>query len=133
MKRKIWNQTSIPNTRPTGLYISVNPKSGGMSFSKDLTEKLQQMGGGINLIQDEDRPTDWYIEVSKDTEAFQIRVKPETTSGIIQSTHLVRELLTTCGLEKKSYRFMVAAEPIEKNLYAILTKSANHRTLKKAS
>lgn len=137
MKRKIFNRENTPpkTTRATGFWLRIHPKSGGITFSKDLAVHLElNKNFGVNFIQVEDRPKDWYIEKSKDEAAFRVRVKatPKKTEGnfIIQSTVLAREILTSLNAgtatdeRLASTRFLVATEPVEKNLYAIITKSA---------
>jgi hypothetical protein len=127
MKRKVWNKTSVPQTKSMGSWIRIHPKSGGITFSNGLATALKLTDNGINFIQDEDRPADWYIEVSKDKEAFEVRSKKANAfdkAFIIQSTALARTILSSIGLDMVSTRFMVATEPIEKNTWAIITKSA---------
>jgi hypothetical protein len=121
MKRKVFNLENAQGKK-TGEFINVNPKSGGITISRDLVKILDIKKNGILFIQDEDRPQDWYIEISKDSTAFQVRAKNEN-NFIIQSTVIARELLTSCSLDAPA-RFMVSSTPIEKGLYAIITKSA---------
>lgn len=126
MKRKVWNQISVPQQKTTGLYLRLDAKSGSIVFSFDLVKALQLDKNRVNFIQDEDRPCDWYIELTESTDAFIIRSKDKSKSdksSIVQSTVLCRAILTSIGVEG-SARVLVATDPIEKNLYAILTTSA---------
>lgn len=126
MKRKVFNSVNTPSVKATGLYLRVSPKSGAFNFSKELADKLKLDSHRINIIQDEEKPADWYIEVTKDQAAFEVRRKTQTEDPyyILQSTFLARTILKESKLPEESTRFMVAAEPVERNLYAILTKSA---------
>jgi len=135
MKRKVFNQTSVPDQRPTGYFIRINPKNGGFVFSRELGDMLNLKQYGVNFIQDEERPSDWYLEKSSDANAFKVRFKKTNSDNryqqyILQSSFLAREILKSAGLPIDSTRLMVASEPIEKDLYAIITKSAN---IKKAA
>jgi len=125
MKRKVWNKDSVPETRVTGLYIRVAPKSGTITLSKDLAELIKKPG--INFVQDEARPLDWFIEPSAETSAFLIRSKSNAKmqSGyVVQNSAICREILKSSKLKLESTRFMVAAEFTDGGGYAILTKSA---------
>jgi hypothetical protein len=136
MKKKIWNKASVPTQKATGYWIRVQPKSGGITFSNDLARCLQLTTNGINFVQDEDRLSDWFIELSKDENAFMVRSKKSNQwdrSFILQSTALAREILKSINSEMVSTRFIVAAEPIEENVYAIITKSAAHSKKLKAA
>jgi hypothetical protein len=127
MKRKVWNKANVPQTKSTGSWIRIHPKSGGITFSNDLATALKLSSNGVNFIQDEERPGDWYIEVSKDKDAFEVRSKKANEHDkafIIQSTALARTILSSIGIDMVSTRFMVATEAIERNTYAIITKSA---------
>lgn len=134
MKKKVFNQQSIVGTRPTGLFIRMNPRSGAITFSKDLAAKLEltKKDAGIQIIQDEERPSDWYIELSTSPEAFKTRSKFKNISALIQSCYLVRQVLTSCDLDTtRSYKFLVAPDPVD-GMYAIITKSAQTK-LKQAA
>jgi hypothetical protein len=121
MKRKVFNLENA-QYKKTGEFINVNPKSGGITLSRDLVKLIDIKKNGILFIQDEDRPQDWYIEISKESTAFQVRAKNEN-NYIVQSTVIARELLTSCSLDAPT-RFIVSSTPVEKGMYAIITKSA---------
>lgn len=126
MKRKVFNSVNTPSVKATGLFLRISPKSGQFNFSRELADKLKLDSHRINIIQDEEKPADWFIEVTKDDAAFLVRRKKETDvpQYVMQSTFLAREILKESKLPEESTRFMVASEPIERNLFAILTKSA---------
>jgi hypothetical protein len=133
MKKKILNLKTVPPlTRTEGLTVSISCKSGVIAFSKPLGERLKLQEYRINFIQDEDRPMDWYLQVTKDPEGFQVRFRPngKNTTGqfITQSTGVCRQLFDSCRLPYASQRFLVAPEPVEGDLFAIITKSAKDKS-----
>jgi len=133
MKKRIFNQTTTPqNVRGPGqCLVSLYPKSGNINFSKKLSEvlKLNDENQRINIIQDEDRPKDWYIELTSDADGFTPRVKKAAKYNqyVIQNSHLCRLILKECGLPEETVAFVVATEPVQENLFAIITKSADKK------
>lgn len=131
MKKKVFNQTTTPRgTRSAGNVFSIYPKSGTMKFSADLVRNLKiDTETKVNIIQDEERPKDWYIELTKESDGLQVKEK-KSASGkfkeyVIQSIFLSRLILKESELPEKTIRLLVATEPVEKNMHAIITKSAN--------
>jgi hypothetical protein len=129
MKKKIFNLISTPQLRQTGFWISLNPKGGSITFSVELGEKLKLDTTRLNFVQDEERPMDWYLEPTKDPQAFTIKTKKNNPKlGVnyaLQNSSLVRAILDSCKLEKAAHKFMVAEEATE-DLYAVITKSAKN-------
>ncbi|MFO0386340.1 MAG: hypothetical protein ACK505_06145 [Flavobacteriales bacterium] len=121
MKLKVFNQANTATTKSTGHFISIQTKNGAICFSKDLSILLDLDNNKIEFIQDEDKPKDWYLRVSQDENAFDVRIKKAGT--IIQTTTLCRAIVSSLGIDfVGSYRFMVADKPTD-GLYAIITKS----------
>jgi hypothetical protein len=120
MKKKIFNLENLPRyANGSGCSINFNVK-GHISFSKELIELLKVKT--INFVQDEERPKDWYIEVTKAKGAIEIR-DMQNGQFIIQSASFVKTLFESLEYRKiKSARFTVASEAYEKDTYAILTK-----------
>jgi hypothetical protein len=121
MKKKIFNKETIPARNGfAGPWISIS-KSGNITFSRDLIKSLKlDDWGGVIFIQDEDKPKDWYMELSKDASA--LRPRPEKNGTIkIQSAYIVKSMLSSLDLELATYKFKVASEPAEPNTYAIFT------------
>lgn len=131
MKKKVYNINTIPATRATGYAISINPKNGSIMFSKELGDLLVLKGKKVNFIQDEERPTDWYLEPTDDKYAIPIRAKKSGGKNggfMVQSSYLVRELIKICNLENTGQRIIVANEPVEKTMYPIITKSGKKKS-----
>jgi hypothetical protein len=100
MKKKIWNKTNVPSIKASGCWMRINPKSGALIFSGDLVELLNLQKHGVEFIQDEERPADWYVQPSKDSEAFTPRFKKANKHDrtcIVQSTSLARTILKSTG------------------------------------
>jgi hypothetical protein len=131
MKKKIFNRRNAVGLRG-GAVLAINP-NGYISFSRDLTERLglNKKDAGVEFIQDEDRPTDWYVNVSRGPDAIKIRLG-EDGGGKIQSTFLAREMLRSMKLEG-GHKMQVATEPAEPNTYAIFFKTASATSLRKAA
>ena len=128
MKKKIWNSKSIPSgTTAYGNSILISP-AGTIAFSTQLSAFLKSKPS-VNFIQDEDKPSEWFIEQTSEGDAIKLRV--ETNGNYkVQSAFLAKEILRTCNLfTKKSVRMFVATEAVEKNLFAIITKSAKESTI----
>lgn len=122
MKKKVLNQANAIrgslSSPKGGLYISVTGNAGLIGISKQLGDKLDLLNHGINFIQDEDRPIDWYLQPSKDDNAFKVRSKERDHKSayhyVIQSKKVCSEIFLSCGLERKTHRFIVSPEPIER-------------------
>jgi len=131
MKRKTYNKISVPTFRKTGTWIRINPKNGAINFSQEIAAKLDLKNQGVNFIQDEENQQDWYIETSQDENAFTVRIIAGKIT-LVQSTTLARAILKSLELEPVTTRFNVSTEPVEENLYAIITKSAKSKIRKAA-
>lgn len=125
MKKKILNQSTAREYSKGGLYISISGTAGVIGVSKDLGDKLKLAKLGVNFVQDEDHPIDWYLQASNDINAFRVRSDDKAPYYYtVQSSHVCRQILDSCSLEKKTHRFIVSGEPVEGDLYPIITKSA---------
>lgn len=122
MKKKIWNLETTKVPHPTGLWISVKPRSGNISFSRDLVAMIGLHEKKVVFIQDEDRPQDWYLDVSKDGNAIPVR-HSKTLNHMIQSSVLMRAIFKSCGItEEHTHRFTIGEKT--KDGYSIITKTA---------
>jgi hypothetical protein len=125
MKKKIFNKvnTSRGGSTSPGYWIRIH-LTGTITFSRAVSTEIIKEGG-FNLVQDEDRPQDWYIEISDSEHAFKLRLKKANNwdkTSVIQNAAMARAILSSCDIEK-SARFLVSANEAE-GMYAILTKSA---------
>ncbi len=127
MKKKVFNRTNILSKRG-GTHPIIDPilvirKSGHIVFSAALVKALSLDKNTIEFVQDDDRPKDWYIEISSGVDSIRLR-PTKSQSFYFQSAWLVKMILESMSLPAATYRILVVTEPVEKNLYAILTKSA---------
>lgn len=68
------------NVRKTGSYISLG-KSGLISFSKDAIIDLSlQKGTKMMLLQDKEKPRDWYLTITEDGD-LEFRPYKENMGG----------------------------------------------------
>ncbi len=127
MKLKEFSPKNIKTVRVGQPVINMNGKSGLISFSKAFAESIDLKGGeAISFHQDEDRPKDWYIEITPD--GFPSRKKDDGVV-LLQSTVLVRTILKSVEAETHTASFLMAITPIENGggkLYAIITKSGKN-------
>jgi hypothetical protein len=68
---------------------------------------------------DEERPMDWYVCCSDKPDAIRLCVN-KNGWGRFMSKRLSSMILSSCGLDRVA-SFPLAKEPIESNIYAILT------------
>lgn len=123
MKRKVYTTANTGHTRKTGNFLTVSRKSGALKFTKELTDELKLKGKKVQFVQDEEKPSEWFIEITNDAHAFPVRISP-TGAGVLQSVVICSELLKSAGLaDDSSYRFLISTTPVEKTLYPIITKS----------
>ncbi len=72
------------NVRKTGSYISLG-KSGLVSFSKDAIINLKlQKGTKMMLLQDKDKPKDWYLSITDEGDIEFRPYKEEFGDLIVQ-------------------------------------------------
>lgn len=97
-------------------------KKGLFTFTRELVEHLR-LTEGFTIVQDEDKTQNWYIEPSKATDAFKVRVYKDVFA--MQSAFMAQQICSSVGAGDK-IKMMIAKEPDDKdkNLYAIITKSA---------
>jgi len=125
MKRKVWNTATVPlgNRAKSTIPTMTLGRAGGIHFNTVADELLKLDQHKLNFIQDEERPADWYLEITKANEAFSVRTAKK--DKMLQSIALVREICISCGLDPDcGYTLQIAKEASERNVYAILTKSA---------
>lgn len=129
MKIKRYNRENTGGLRSGKPTLSIH-RIGIITISKQLAEDLKiKEGSFVELLQDEDRPTDWYLIINSSDNGFEVRRKKATTYTLVfNSKHVVREMLKSVALEK-SARFLVSISETELEpdlyAYAIITKSAS--------
>ena len=110
------------NVRKTGSYISLG-KSGLVSFSKDAIINLKlQKGTKMMLLQDKDKPKDWYLSI---TDEGDIEFRPyKEESGGFNSSGIVKKIKESLEIySEKSIRIALGAPFKEegKMLIALIT------------
>ncbi len=132
MKLKIYNKANSATLRKGKPTVRVNSKSGAISFNTFATMELGLVTDtGLEIVQDENRPQDWYIMKSDSDSAFKARPKALTRDGfIIQSVVLSKAILKSVNADSTSASFLIGTVPVVHDgveLYAIITKSMNAR------
>lgn len=133
MKLKTFNIANSKGHNDTTPRLSMN-NSGLISFNGALAEKMKlRKGLKILFHQDEDRPQDWFIELTdlKNTEAFELRTVKNSQCLGLQSAFLVKEVRRSLeDTGKGSMRFLIGEEQNEKGLFLwpIITKSVVIKT-----
>lgn len=121
MKRKVFNSLALGQRyAKRGNYISIKP-SGVIVFSDDMTPILKDKK--INIVQDEDRPIDWYVEVTKEVTGISVKFADKINRCTIQSSAICRAILESLELEGP-HVIMISSESSDGGMYALLTKTA---------
>jgi hypothetical protein len=142
MKAKVFNTANagLVSDKSLASLLTVNYNTGLISFSVGFINKIKLVATArIALIQDEERPKDWYIQVGADDHGFALRKKD--TAVAFNCVTVARQLLESTELIDKggngTVRFLLATDPTVDEtlgaLYAIITKSGkvSNRTRKK--
>lgn len=101
-------------------------KKGFVSFNKTAVQKLAfKPFEKILVIQDQQRPKDWYIQKTDDPDGFELRTYAKTSMAM-NAAKITNLMLDSLGLSS-STTFRMATEPTvngDEEYYAILTKIA---------
>lgn len=111
MKLKAFNQSNLP-VMPTGKPTIRFSKSAGLiTFSKQAGINLKFTDDTrVELCQNEDVPTDWYVHITTSKSGFAMRRKDDSSSYTFNATPLVRKVLETVKIEKAA-SFIISGEP----------------------
>lgn len=121
MELERYNPKTLKTTR-IGKPLVRFAKSGQIKFSKIASNEIPLKGRYIQFCHDKKRPSDWYIYITDDpAEGFHSRVYKECVI-INQSVICYKLIKQFAEPGAKSIGFPVSIEPIEKDLYAIITK-----------
>lgn len=109
----------------THCRMSINLKTGIIRFTVKLVELLGAATNKLAIVQDSDRPQDWYIQVDNSEQGIPVR-QTKNAGCVIQSSKLSKIIAESCGLDLAGgvYTFQVSDTPDDNGLYAIITKSA---------
>ncbi|MDM1048038.1 hypothetical protein [Sphingobacterium hotanense] len=125
MKLKEYNKTNSGAGKASVAMVTMGAK-GLLSFNLAacLTANLSP-GDRIILLQDEDRPKDWYLSKTDSEEGYVLR---DYKNGVLafNSSKLVSAIVDSIGLEEgKSFKCLLGSKISENglNLFALITKS----------
>lgn len=125
MKKKVFNVTSLGQRGGLGNHVTVS-RVGLILFSRDLSAALTVKR--INIVQDADKPADWFIEPTNDENGILLRKHPtDEARKCIQSSAIAREILSSIGIDGGGATIQVGSERVD-NMYALITKAARPTT-----
>jgi len=94
MKLKEFNTSNSKTATPGEPTIRLNSKAGLFGISKAAAELLSLNDTSkIVIVQDEENPTDWYIKVSTDQNAFTIRKGKNASDYSFNCTPVTKSIL----------------------------------------
>lgn len=132
MKLKVYNRQVSGVAK--GLATLRVHKQGSFSLSKAAMEMMElRPGHKVEVVQDLDRPRDWYITKSTGDDAFVVRGKA-SQGGMFASSITAASIKKACELDTfgaTSYQFLIGKEPVAHDgaeLWPIITKSATPRS-----
>jgi hypothetical protein len=100
-------------------------KTGIIRLNRKLCEALNiEIGDKINILQDQESPRDWYIELTKAEHGLVMR-KHNTGALCCNAKAIVAEIQRSLGVViNKSMNYRVSTQPAvdETNIYAIITR-----------
>lgn len=131
MKLKIYDRSLGP--LKVGV-ATLNVNKGGMfGFSARSADVIGlEHGSKVLIIQDEDRPKDWYVAKDHrggEPTGFEVRGKKANTL-CFNSSYTAQKIKDSLGLNGsvKSMRFLIGTAPVKHDgleLWPIITKSVN--------
>ena len=123
MKLKVYNKDNAASTSRTSAVTFRFYAKGVLGLSKGLRQQLNLTpGDGIEVAQDEDEPTDWYIKKSKDGIVTRLAAKSDPDGALLCNTAKVSHALED-SLQVEKGVMLVGKEPNEDGWYPIFTSS----------
>ncbi len=99
--------------------------AGSWTFSSDASLALNLgQGSRIFVHQDQERPADWYIQVTDDPKGIKCRRNVSSGAVSFQSTFLAGELFKSIGVTDKTVKLPVSHTPTDSVYFAIITRAA---------
>jgi hypothetical protein len=132
MKFKVFDKnsqgTGVGNKAETTPKISVS-ENGVLFLNKPAMDLIGN--DRIRIVQDEDKPKDWYLTPDNDGISFRKKMKYPKEKGIVQgyitnSMLVFKAMKSALGLVKVTSKMNIATAPITidgQDYYAILTGS----------
>ena len=108
-------------------YVTLE-KNGIIRLNRIACELLEiTIGEKLNVLQDEDRPKDWYLEKTSDEDGLIMRKHSSSGSICSNSKPITVLMRNSIGIQQQSVRFRLATQSLngENKVYAILTSSIN--------
>ncbi len=123
MKLRKFNRETC-RIRPDGHpYFSVS-KGGIIRINREGSKLLQlKSGDKINILQDEERPKDWYVEKTTDELGLIMRDTNKNSGLVCNASAIAAEMIRSLSLSLKTTTMRIAPKPAEGEIYAILTGS----------
>ena len=129
MKLKEFNAENTLTVRTDKPTVHINTKTGLFNFSRSACVLLNiKHGDRVTFHQDEEEPTDWYVEKVLTETGFPLRANNNTSKGLLFSNTSMARAIVHSVKEVTSGKIAIVAEPtkVEKRkLYALLTASLN--------
>lgn len=123
MKLKEFNRVNTPNGKKGIPFVSFNTTSGVIRLNNVAVELLKiSKGDHVVLLQDEDKPKDWYVGASP--EGFAVRPQGKTNNMAFGSHVLTNAVLTSLNVLDKSIRINIATTAVTVNgmpIYPLIT------------
>jgi hypothetical protein len=128
MKLKEFNVENTVSERYTPVQVpalGINVKSGLFRLNKAAAELIgAKVDELVVLHQDEEEPTDWYIEKVKE-KGFKLRFKDNVGSGLFfNSAPLAKAIADSVEFNGKGGKVLVAGKPTDfqkRKLFGLLT------------
>jgi hypothetical protein len=127
MKLKEYNPANskpvaTPRAHPASLRLDT--KTGRFLFNKTASELMGLKDKcKIVILQDENEPEDWYLEVVKDR-GFVISSRDRQSESVFNNTVIARKIAESVGYNGRNGRMLIAGQPTiigDRTLWGILT------------
>lgn len=123
MKLIEYDRRDVRSTNIEHPMITVTPKSGVFILNKAavLVTGLKSFDK-VTLLQDEEKPGDWYLRLAYNTFGFRLR---DDGKGNLKfsARSIAVKMATICLGSQNSHRMMISGEKTE-DMWPIITKSA---------
>jgi hypothetical protein len=101
--------------------------AGVISFNKHTTKKFELEGKSIDLLQDEENLTDWYLHISENS-SLQLRMNSDVAQ--VSSTSICNEIKkSNKHLLKKTLSCLIGETPVDHDgmkIYPLLITPGTH-------
>ena len=111
MKLKAFNQLNSSTVRIGKPTIRFSKSAGLITFSRQAAMDMGlEDGTRIELCQNEDAPTDWYIHVTDNESGFELRNEKDTGRRAFNCTAIVKRVLGSLNIDTGA-SFVISKEP----------------------